>query len=126
MDTTITLAQLWRVILALSTGIISISGATAVIYKIVHKAKQPEVKQNERITALEKEIKSINERLEKGDQRFDLDQQRMNSLEKTMKETNKVIIESLQALTAHAIDNSKVELLEKADKSLNDYLRSRI
>lgn len=126
MDTTITLAQLWRVILALSTGIISISGATAVIYKIVHKAKQPEVKQNERITALEREIKSINERLEKGDQRFDRDQQRMNSLEQTMKETNKVIIESLQALTAHAIDNSKVELLEKADKSLNDYLRSRI
>jgi len=126
METTITIGQLWTAILALCTGIITISGASAVIYKLVHKAKQPEVKQNERITALEKDIKAINERLEKGDRHFDNDCQRMDALERSMKETNKVIVESLQALTAHAIDNSKVELLEKADKSLNDYLRSKI
>lgn len=126
METTITLAQLWKVMLTFCAGTVTVSGAVAVVAKVVQKFKQPEAKQNERITNLERQIVSINERLEKGDRHFDNDCQRMDALERTMKETNKVIVESLQALTAHAIDNSKIELLEKADKSMNEYLRSKI
>lgn len=126
MNEPITLAQMWQIVLALCAGVITISGAIGVIIKIVHKVKQPEITQNQRIEALEKQVSTINERLEKGDKHFDMDCQRMDSLERTMKATNKVIIESLQALTAHAIDGSDTSGLKKAEKALNDYLIGKI
>ena len=126
METTITLAQLWKVMLTFCAGTVTVSGAVAVVAKVIQKFKQPEAKQNERISALEKQIVSINERLEKGDRHFDNDCQRMDALERTMKETNKVIIESLQALTAHALDGSNTKPLEDAEKSLNNYLIGKI
>ena len=126
MNETITLAQLWGYLLAMCAGIITISGAAAVIIKIIHKAKQPEVTQNQRIETIEKQIEKINQRLEKGDRHFDMDCQRMDSLEKSMKATNKVIIESLQALTAHALDSTNTKQLEDAEKALNNYLIGKI
>ena len=126
MNEPITLAQLWGYLLAMCAGIVTISGAVAVIVKIVHKAKQPEVAQNKRIENLEKEIEKINLRLEKGDKRFDDDGEKMEKLETTMKATNKIIIESLQALTTHALDSTNIEPLKVAKNALNDYLIGKI
>lgn len=126
METTITLSQLWKVMLTLCAGTVTISGAVAVVAKVVQKLKQPEAKQNERIANLEKQIVAINERLEKGDIHFNEDGERMDSLEQTMKATNRIIIESLQALTAHAIDGQNMEGLRNAEKQLNGYLIGKI
>ena len=43
-----------------------------------------------------------------------------------MKETNRVIIESLQALTAHAIDGNNSQELKEAKKRLDDYLIKKV
>ena len=126
MNEPITLSQLWQVVLAICAGIITISGAITVIIKVVHKLKQPEVDQNKKITELEKEIAKINARLEKGDRRFDADCEKMEKLETTMKATNKIIIESLQALTTHALDSTNIEPLKVAKNALNDYLIGKI
>ena len=92
MNEPITLAQMWQVMLALCAATVTISAAVGVIVKIVNKAKQPERTQNARIEKLELSIKDINARLEKGDRHFDVDTERMNKLEQSMKDTNKVII----------------------------------
>lgn len=126
MNEPITLSQLWQVVLAICAGIITISGAITVIIKVVHKLKQPEVAQNKKIEELEKEIIKINARLEKGDRRFDADCEKMEKLETTMKATNKIIIESLQALTTHALDSNNIEPLRAAKDALNDYLIGKI
>lgn len=126
MNTTITIAQAWQIILATCAGIATIGGAVGVIIKIVNKVKQPERKQNERIEALEISVKEINMRLEKGNVRFDDDKDRIDALEQTMKSTNRVIIESLQALTAHAIDGNNTSQLKNTEKMLNDYLIGKI
>ncbi len=126
MNEPITLSQLWQVVLAICAGIITISGAITVIIKMVHKLKQPEANQNKKIAELEKEIAKINARLEKGDRRFDADCEKMEKLETTMKATNKIIIESLQALTTHALDSTNIEPLKVAKNALNDYLIGKI
>ena len=126
MNEPITLAQMWQVMLALCAAVVTISAAVTVIIKVVQKIRQPERKQNARIEALELKIRDIDMRLEKGDKHFDRDCERMDSLERTMKETNKVIIESLQALTAHAIDGNNTAGLKSAEKLLNDYLINKI
>ena len=50
----------------------------------------------------------------------------MSAIEREVKTTNKVIIESLQALTSHAIDGNNVEQLKQSKKSLDDYLLDKI
>lgn len=122
----ITPADLWQFIAAICGAIVTLSGAGAVIANIVHKAKAPNQKQDERISALENDVKDINERLKLGNKRFESDTEKLQSLELSMKNTNKIIVESLQALTAHAIDGNNIEQLKKAEQTLNDYLINRI
>ncbi len=114
------------IILGVCGAIITISGAAMVIIKAVEKAKAPNKKQDERIEALEEDAKHIKERLEQGNKRFEADSERVDALEEQMKATNKVIIESLQALTAHAIDGNNVQELKDSKKRLDDYLLNRI
>ena len=122
----ITPAELLSIVLAVCGAIITVSGAIAVIVNFVHKAKEPNKIQNERIDKLEEDVETINDRLDRGDRHFLSDAERMSSLEHEVKTTNKVIIESLQALTSHAIDGNNVEQLKQSEKTLNNYLINKI
>ena len=122
----ITPSELWSVVLAVCGAIITVSGAITVIVNFVHKAKEPNKIQNERIDKLEEAVETINGRLDRGDRHFLSDAERMSALEREVKTTNKVIIESLQALTSHAIDGNNVEQLKQSKKSLDDYLLDKI
>lgn len=118
--------DLWQVIVAISGGIITLAGAGGVVAGVIHKAKSPNQKQNERIAALEEKCGKIEARLEQGNKRFESDAEKMCALEQTMKATNKIIIESLQALTAHAIDGNNTAQLKQAEQALNNYLIDKI
>ena len=122
----ITPAELLSIVLSVCGAIITVSGAIAVIVNFVHKAKEPNKIQNERIDKLEEDVETINDRLERGDRHFLSDAERMSSLEHEVKTTNKVIIESLQALTSHAIDGNNIEQLKQSEKNLNNYLINKI
>ena len=122
----ITPQEVINTILAVCGAIITISAAMTVIIKAIDKVKQPNKKQDDRLAALEAEVKNINERLIEGDKRFESDADRVLALEASMKETNKVIIESLQALTAHAIDGNNIDELKAAKRRLNSYLAEKL
>ncbi len=122
----ITPAEMWQLLIAICGAIITVSGAIAVIVNVVHKAKEPNKVQNERIEKVENDIQQIKDRLDRGDRHFASDADRMSSLETSMKNTNKIIIESLQALTSHAIDGNNIQQLKDAEKALNDYLINKI
>jgi hypothetical protein len=123
---TINPADIWQIVLAVCGGVITLSGAGAVLASIIHKIRAPNKKQDERIAALEEKCGKIEERLVLGNKRFESDAEKMYALEQTMKATNKIIIESLQALTAHAIDGNNTEQLKKAEQTLNNYLIEKI
>ena len=118
--------DLWQVIVAVCGGIIALSGAGGVIYGLVNKAKSPNVKQNARLDALEEDVKKINVRLDFDNNRFADDSDKMREIEAAMKVTTQIMIESLQALTAHAIDGNNIDQLKAAEKSLNSYLINKI
>ena len=123
---TITPQDIVNVILAFCGAIITISAAFAVILKVVDHFKAPNKQQDEKIEALEKDVKEIKDRLEEGDRRFQKDYERMNDIEEGFRKVTKIIIESLQALTAHAIDGNNTEELKGAKKSLDNYLMNKI
>ena len=115
-----------NMVLAICAAIVTISAAMTVIMKAIGKAKEPNKHQDERIGALEHQVERINDRLQMGNKRFESDSDRVDELEQSMKETNKVIIEGLQALTSHAIDGNNIQELKDAKKSLDEYLVSRM
>lgn len=130
---TFTLEEVWHLILAICGGITAISAAVAVIVKLVQKARHPNKRQNERLNALEeenkkrqKEIEDIKERLEQGTKQFEEEDQRTRELEEDIKATIRMIIEGLQALTAHAIDGANIDELRKAKKNLDSFLLKQI
>ena len=117
---------LWNILLAVGGGIVTLSAAGAVIVSLVQKAKAPNKEQDERLDTLEADVKEIKERLEQGDHRFEADSAKVETLEKEMRATNKIIIQSLQALTAHAIDGNNTEQLKTSEKSLTKFLINKL
>ncbi len=114
--------QIISMILGTCGAIVTISAAIAVIARAITKAREPNRVQDERIETLEDKVGRIEDRLQLGNRRFEADADRVDTLEKSMKATNKVIIESLQALTSHAIDGNNIQELKDAKKSLDEYL----
>jgi pimeloyl-CoA synthetase len=81
--------------------------------------------QDQRISDLEDHVTKIEARLELGNKRFEHDTERVDVMELSMKDAVQVIIETLQALTVHAIDGNNIEDLKTARKQLTDYLLKR-
>lgn len=128
MDTPIVVTpqEIINILLATCGAIITIAGAVTIILRVVAKLKAPEQKQNDRIEAVELKIKGVEEKLEVYKSQFRSDDLRMLKMEQSMKESNKIIIEGLQALTQHAIDGNNVEELKAAKRRLDDYLIDKI
>ncbi len=123
---TITPQDIVNVILAICGAIITIAAAFTVIYKLVKQFTAPDVSRDEKIAELEKKVAKINERLDEGDARFKKDYERMDNIEESFSEVMKIVLESLQALTAHALDGNNTEELKKAKNRLSAYLVDKV
>ena len=91
--------------------IVAVSAAVTVIVKLVQKAKQPNLNQNQRLDELEKKIKNF-------ELLFDKDNKRLNELE----EGNRVTQQALLALLSHSINGNDTDKLTKARDDLQNYL----
>ena len=112
MDTTITftpseLVAFIGTIAGVCAGIATITGF---IVALVKKWKAPEVEQNRRIEALEKEVEELKKQLNVGNDRFE-------GIEKAQKVTLRV----LQALLAESLGADATEALNEAKKELDNY-----
>ena len=106
------------VILAISAGIVTLSGAISAIANWINKARQPEYKQNERITILEKRVDGHDDTLNKYERYLAHDDERLKQIE----ESNRITQRGMLALLKHSINGEDVESLRKAEKDLEEYL----
>ena len=110
----ITPADIISMFLGICAAIVSISAATTVIIKFIQHAKAPDKKQDERLDALEKEVKHFV-------RMFDNDNTRLNELE----EGNRVTQQALLALLSHSINGDDKDKLTVARDDLQRYLIER-
>ena len=106
------------IILAASTGIVTLSSGLTVIINWIKKAMQPEFKQNERITALERKVEMHDKILEKYETFLKNDDERLRQIE----ESNHITQRGMLALLKHSINGEDVESLRRAEKDLEEYL----
>ena len=120
-----TISEAWTVILAICGGIVTISAAVGVALKIIHHFKKPNLRQDERLDALEERV----ERMENENKSmhnefmvfFKNDKERLDSIEAG----NRVTQHALLALLSHGIDGNDIESLKKAKHDLEQYLIAR-
>ena len=109
-----TVGQLIGGFLAICAGLSCIALAVSWIAKGWNKVREPEKKQNERITDLER-------RMAKHDEFLDRDKERLEAMEAGNRVTQRAIL----ALLAHGIDGNDIKALKDAKEALQDYLIKR-
>lgn len=116
MDTVVsfTVGQLIGGFLAVCSGLSCIALAISWFVKGWNKVREPEKKQDERITDLER-------RVAKHDEFLDKDKERLEAMEEGHRVTQRAIL----ALLAHGIDGNDIDALRAAKTELQDYLIKR-
>ncbi len=109
-----TMADIWKMLLAMCGGFVSISAAISIIIKAVNSAKKPNQMQNERLDKIEK-------RLDRYDEMFNNDDIRL----KVIEDGNRVCQKALLALLDHGLDGNNSDQMQKAKEELQRHLIER-
>lgn len=105
-------------IIAIMTAIITVSTAVGIIINLISKIREPEKKQDERISNLEARMDKMDLIIEKFSGYFTNDDRRFKEIE----EGNKITQTALLALLKHSINGNDTKALKEAEKSLEEYL----
>lgn len=116
MDATITFTP--AQIIAFATAVITLSTAIGIIINLISKAREPERKQDERLSAVENRLDKMDIIIEKFQGFFSNDDRRFKEIE----EGNKITQTALLALLKHSINGNDTKALREAEKSLEEYL----
>ena len=104
----------WTTVLATASAFVLLSNAAEKIVKAIKAAKAPNVKQDERLTALENWKKTV-------DGKLDQDDSRLESIE----EGNRATQRALLALLDHGIDGNNIKQMQDAKETLQNHLINR-
>jgi hypothetical protein len=107
-------AALWAYILAAASAFVLLSNAGEKIVRAWKAAKAPNDKQDERLTALEKRMDSVEGKLDNDKDRLD-----------AIVEGDKVIQRGVLALLDHGIDGNNIEQMQDAKVALQNHLIDR-
>lgn len=105
-------------LVTLAAAVITIASAFGVIINLITRLKEPETKQNERISHCEERLNKMDVILEKFQGYFSNDDRRFKEIE----EGNKITQTALLALLKHSINGNDTKSLKEAEKNLEDYL----
>lgn len=105
---------IWTFVLAVASAVVLLSNAIEKIVKAWKAAKAPNVKQDERITALEDWRRTV-------DGKLDRDNDRLESIE----EGNRASQRALLALLDHGIDGNNIKQMQDAKEILQNHLIDR-
>lgn len=122
----LTVADIFSIVIAVCGAIVTISAALGIIVRFVNTARTPELRQNERLDALELDIKDIKNQITDDNKQQCVSAKRIDAIETEMKTSTRVIMESLQALTAHALDGNNMDQLNSSKKKLDEYLLNKV
>lgn len=102
---------IWTTVLAVASAVVLLSNAGEKIVKAWKAAKSPNTKQDERLTALEDWKKTVDEKLDKDNDRLD-----------DLKKGNYITQQALLALLDHGIDGNNIKQMQDAKEALYNHL----
>ncbi len=109
-----TMSEMWTVVLGVASAVALLGNAAATVAKAVRAAKAPNVRQDERLAALEEWKKSVDGKLRR-------DNERLEGIE----EGNRATQRALLALLDHGIDGNNIKQMQDAKEGLQNHLINR-
>jgi hypothetical protein len=110
----ITPETIWTAVLATASAVVLLSNAIEKIVKAVKTARAPNVKQDERIAAVEGRLDTVERRLSNDDNR-------LRDIEKGDRATQRALL----ALLDHGLDGNNTEQMRQAKEELQNHLINR-
>lgn len=110
----ITAETIWTVVLATASAVVLFSNAIEKIVKAVKTARAPNVKQDERIAAVEDRLDTVERKLSNDDSR-------LRDIEKGDRATQRALL----ALLDHGLDGNNTEQMRQAKEELQNHLINR-
>ena len=110
----VTPAEFWATVLAIASGFLLLANAIEKIVKAVKLAQAPNIKQDERLDALEAWRLTVDGKLNR-------DNERLESIE----EGNRASQRALLALLDHGIDGNNIKQMQDAKETLQNHLINR-
>lgn len=111
---TLTPAEIWTAVLAAISAFILICNGVEKVVKAVQIARSPNVKQDERLSSLEKWRESVDTKLASDKKHLD-----------TIDEGNRATQRALLALLDHGIDGNNIAQMQTAKEELQNHLINR-
>ena len=105
---------IWTVLLSGASAIVLVSNAVEKIVKAYKTAKAPNIKQDERLSELEKWKEKVERRLSNDDDR-------LKDIEKGERATQRALL----ALLDHGIDGNNIKQMQDAKEELQNHLINR-
>ena len=112
----------WAAFVAIIGAIIVVLNIIDRVFSLKDRAKAPADAQNMKIIELSQEVDSIKRTLEKHQEFFANDNNRINNMSDEMAKVNQLVIKSLNALTEHALNGDNMEELKSCSKEMTNYL----
>lgn len=110
----LTAEVIWTTVLAAASAVVLLSNAAEKIVKAYKVAKAPNLKQDERLDALEAWQRTVDNKLNR-------DNERLEGIE----EGSRVSQRALLALLDHGLDGNSIEQMQEAKKALQNHLINR-
>lgn len=110
----ITFTGVWAVVSGIAAGILLLAQATEKIVKAIKAARAPDIAQNERLKALEDDMKQVKQYLTNDNNRLEM-----------LENSTRITMRAHLALLSHGIDGNNVEQMENSQKEIEDYLINR-
>lgn len=105
---------IWAAVLATASAVVLLANAIEKIVKAVKLAKAPNLKQDERLDALEEWRRSV-------DTKLDRDNERLEGIETGNRATQRALL----ALLDHGIDGNNIAQMQNAKEELQNHLINR-
>lgn len=113
MDT-ISLNNVWALLLAVASAVVLLSNAAEKIVKVVKAARAPNVAQDARLDALEEWRKTVDSKLNRDNERLEV-----------IEEGTRASQRALLALLDHGIDGNNIKQMQDAKEALQNHLINR-
>ncbi len=110
----VTLTEVWPALLAAASAVVLLSNGAEKIAKAYRTIKAPNARQDERLDAVEQDLKDVHKFL-------DADKTRLDSIE----EGNRATQRALLALLDHGIDGNNISQMQQAKTELQNHLINR-
>lgn len=108
------ITEAWPYLLAAASAIVLLANAAEKIAKAYRTFKAPNARQDERLDAVEEDMKEVRRFLA-------MDKKRLDSME----DGNRATQQALLALLDHGIDGNNIEQMQHAKEALQNYLINR-